>query len=134
MSNRLIPDSSIRASSQRDQNHAAHHGRLGGNSYWCSKIESSGHMEIGLPKKYKITAVRIELQDSSNIRWILLYSHLLRKWIHYHTEYGINAFYLFKIKLVKLQWKMRDIWLMGGNWKAYKHDCGPNGSCLCQFK
>jgi len=49
MSNRLIPDSSIRASSQRDQNHAAHLGRLGGNSYWCSKIESSGHMEIDLP-------------------------------------------------------------------------------------
>ena len=91
MSNGLIPDSSIRASSQRDQRHAAHYGRLGGNAYWCSKNEISSHMEIDLPKKYKITAVTIEAQDISNIRWILLYTHLLRKWIHFHTEWVISA-------------------------------------------
>jgi len=87
MSNGLIPDSSIRASSQRDQQHAAHHGRLGGNTYWCSKIEGSSHMEIDLPKKYKITAVTIEAQGGSNIRWIMLYSHLLQKWIDFYTEH-----------------------------------------------
>jgi len=79
--------------------------------YWCSKNERRSHMEIDLPKKYKITAVSLEVQDSSNIRWVLLYSHVLRKWIHYHTEY-VN---LFKIKLVKLEWKMKGIWLIGGN-------------------
>jgi len=87
MSNGVILDSSIRASSQRDQNHAAHYGRLGGNSYWCSKNEGSSHMEIDLPKKYKITAVKIEVQDSSNIRWILLYSHFFQKWFDLYTEY-----------------------------------------------
>ena len=61
-----IPDSAIRASSQTDQ-HPAHHGRLGRNSFWCSKDEKKSFIDIDLPKEYKITAVSIEVQDRIKI-------------------------------------------------------------------
>ena len=51
MESRKIPDTAIKAYSHRVQ-HPAHHGRLGGDSYWCSEEEKAHFIEIYLPKKY----------------------------------------------------------------------------------
>ena len=69
MERRKIPDTSIRASSQRAQ-HPAHHGRLNGDSYWCSEEEKAHSIEIDLPKSYKITEARIQLKSAYKIRSI----------------------------------------------------------------
>ena len=81
----MIPDSSIRASSQTDQ-HPAHYGRLGGNKYWCSRNERESELVIDLPKKYKITAFTIEVKDHKDIRIIGLFGLISQTWIQYHAE------------------------------------------------
>ena len=84
MQSGAIPDSSVTASSQNDQ-HPAHHGRLGGNRFWCSESEKSSYIQIHLPQKYNITAVSIEVKDSSKVGiglFVLFYS----TWVQYHAE------------------------------------------------
>ena len=86
MQSGAIPDSAIKASSQRDQQHSAHHGRLGGNSFWCPKNErKTGYIEIDLPKEYKITAVSIEVQDRIKIG-IALFALFYSKQLQFHAE------------------------------------------------
>ena len=84
MQSGVIPDSSIRASSQTGQ-HPAHHGRLGGTSFWCSKDEKTSFIEIDLPKEYKITAVSIEVQDRIKIG-IGVYALFFNKAVEFHAE------------------------------------------------
>ena len=86
MSSGEIPDKSIRASTQTAQ-HPAHHGRLDRNSYWCSGNERRSHIEIDLPKQYKITAVAIEVSSNSDtIKAIALYGHILQEWVSLHPK------------------------------------------------
>lgn len=85
MSSGAIPDSSIRASSQTDQ-HPAHHGRLGGNKYWCSRKERMSELRIDLSKKYKITALTIEVQDPKDISFIALLGSILQTWFQFDAQ------------------------------------------------
>ena len=80
-----IPHTSIKASSQKFQ-HPAHHGRLGGGTYWCSEEEKSGFIQIDLPKKYKITGARIQLESKYNIKTIILKGHIFEEWVNFHHE------------------------------------------------
>jgi len=80
-----IPDKSIKASSQKYQ-HPAHHGRLGGGTYWCSEEERSGFIQIDLPKKYKITGARIQLESKYNISVIVLKRQIFEEWATFHYE------------------------------------------------
>ena len=79
-----IPHTSIKASSQKFQ-HPAHHGRLGGGTYWCSE-EKQGFIQIDLPKKYKITGARIQLESKYNIKTIILKGHIFEEWLNVHYE------------------------------------------------
>ena len=85
MESRKIPDTSIRASSHTAR-HPAHHGRLGGDSYWCSERGKAHYIEIDLPKKYKITAARIQLKSAYKIKTIILNGKILNEWVNFHYE------------------------------------------------
>ena len=113
MSNRAISDTSIRASSERNDQHRAHHGRLGGNSYWCSRVNmGNSYIEIDLPRKYKITKATIDVQESNNVRAIVIFSEILQKWVDFHYEL-VNTIYTSKaLKLSK------DINFMKFNWSS----------------
>ncbi len=79
-----IPDDSITASSQTDQ-HPAHHGRLGRDSYWCSNDEATSYIEIRLSKRYKITEARVQIQNGHKVKNIALQlQNLQKEWINYH--------------------------------------------------
>jgi len=80
-----IPDKSIKASSQKFQ-HPAHHGRLGGGTYWCSEEETGSYIQIDLPKKYKITGARIQLKSKYKIKIIILKRQIFEKWYYFHQE------------------------------------------------
>ena len=80
-----IPDTSIKASSQKFQ-HPAHHGRLGGGTYLCTEEEKSGFIQIDLPKKYKITGARIQLESKYNIKAIILKGQIFKEWVVFHHE------------------------------------------------
>ncbi|KAJ7375454.1 DNA damage responsive protein [Desmophyllum pertusum] len=80
-----IPHKSIKASSEKD-GHPARHGRLGGDSYWCSKEEGTSYIQIHLPRKYKITAVGIHFKSKYNIRVIMLKAQVLNQWIDFHQQ------------------------------------------------
>ena len=85
MESRKIPDTSIRASSQRAQ-YPAHHGRLGGDNYWCSEERNFHFIEIDFPKSYKITEARIQLKSAYKIRSIILKGKILNEWAIFHFE------------------------------------------------
>ena len=85
MESRKIPDTSIRASSQRAQ-HPAHRGRLGGHNYWCSEEGKTHFIEIDLPKSYKITEARIQFKSAYKIRSIILKGNILNEWAIFHFE------------------------------------------------
>ena len=85
MESRKIPDTSIKASSQIAQ-HPAHHGRLGGDSYWCSEEGKADFIHIYLPKKYKITGARIQLKSEYKIKGIVLKGQILQDWVDFHYE------------------------------------------------
>ena len=90
MQSGAIPDSSITASSQNYQ-HPAHHGRLGKNRFWCSESERRSYIQIHLPQKYKITAVSIEVKDSSKVGIglsVLFYNH----WLGFHAERVFDSY------------------------------------------
>jgi len=72
-----IPDKSIKASS---------HGRLGGDTYWCSKEETRSNIQIDLPKKYKITGARIQLKSKYKITKIILKRQIFETWYNFHQE------------------------------------------------
>lgn len=80
-----IPDKSIKASSQKLK-HPAHHGRLGGGTYWCSEEEKRGFIQIDLPKKYKITGARIQLKSKYDIKFIFLRGQIFKEWITFRYE------------------------------------------------
>ena len=87
-----IPDKSITASSQTNQN-PAHHGRLGSDTFWCSKDEGTSYIEIRLPKKYKITEARVQMKNIHKIRNIGLLGHLLEEeWKGYHYDWVTTGF------------------------------------------
>jgi len=81
----MIPDASIKASSHRVQ-HPAHHGRLGGDSYWCSEEGKADFIQIDLPKKYKITGARIQLKSEYKIKSIILKGQIFKTWLNSHYE------------------------------------------------
>ena len=86
MQSGAILDSAIKASSQRDQQHPAHHGRLGRNSFWCSKNEKKiSYIEIDLPQEYKITVVSIEVQGGIKIG-IGLFALFYSRWLQLHVD------------------------------------------------
>ena len=80
-----IPDASIKASSHRVQ-YPAHHGRLGGDNYWCSEKREADFIQIDLPKKYKITGARIQFKSEYKIRNIMLKSKVFKSWLNFHHE------------------------------------------------
>ena len=81
MSSRIIPDSFIRASSERE-GHPAYHARLGGKSFWCSKRENShNYLTIDFPRKYKITSVSVNVTEFYQSDEIYLSTQMLNKWI-----------------------------------------------------
>ena len=113
MSNRAISDTSIRASSKRDNQHRAHHGRLGGNSYWCSAAnKAKSYIEIDLPRIYKITKATIDVQESNNVRGVEIFSQILQKWLKIYHE-PVNTIYT--AKTLKLS---EDINFMKFNWSS----------------
>ena len=85
MESRKISDTSIRASSHSAQ-HPAHDGRLGGDNYWCSEEGKTHFIEIDLPKSYKITEARIQLQSTYKIKSIILSAKILNEWANFHYE------------------------------------------------
>ena len=85
MQSRKIADTSIRASSYTAQ-HPAHHGRLGGDNYWCSEGGKTRFIEIYLPKKYKITEARIQLKSEYKIKSIILKGQILKEFFIFHHE------------------------------------------------
>ncbi|KAJ7383523.1 Sushi, von Willebrand factor type A, EGF and pentraxin, partial [Desmophyllum pertusum] len=93
-----IPHKSIKASSEKD-GHPARHGRLGGDSYWCSKKERTSYIQIHLPRKYKITAVGIHFKSKYNIRVIMLKAQVLNEWRDLHQQTVTASLYNHKIKL-----------------------------------
>ena len=78
-----IPDKSIKASSQKSQ-HPAHHGRLGGGTYWCSEEETRSYIQIDLPKKYKITGARIQFKSKYDIKSINMRGQIFKEWVTFH--------------------------------------------------
>ena len=93
MESRKIPDTSIKASSHKAQ-HAAYHGRLGGDSYWCSEERKEDFIHLNLTKKYKITGARIELKSEYEIKSIVLKGKILKTWVDFHYE-QVNLSLLF---------------------------------------
>ena len=85
MQSRKIADTSIKASSHTAQ-HPAHHGRLGGDNYWCSEGGKTHFIEIYLPKKYKITEARIQLKSEYKIRSTILQGKILKEFFNFHHE------------------------------------------------
>ena len=85
MESRKIPDRAIKASSHKAQ-HPAYHGRLGGDSYWCSEEGRDDFIHIDFPTKYKITGARIQLKSEYEIRRIVLRGKILQYWMDFHYE------------------------------------------------
>ena len=79
MSSRIIPDSFIQASSERE-GHPAYHARLGGKSFWCSQKEHVNYLTINFPRKYKITSVSVNVIETYQGK-IHLLTQMLNKWI-----------------------------------------------------
>ena len=79
MSSRIIPDSFIQASSERE-GHPAYHARLGGKSFWCSKKEHKNYLTIVFPRKYKITSVSVNVTETDQGK-LHLVTQMLNKWI-----------------------------------------------------
>ena len=78
MSSRIIPDSFIQASSERE-GHPAYHARLGGKSFWCSQKEHLNYLTIDFPRKYKITSVSVNVIETYQGK-LYLFTQMLNKW------------------------------------------------------
>ena len=90
MSSRIIPDSLIQASSERE-GHPTYHARLGGKSFWCSEKEHSIYLKIDFPRKYKITGVSVNVIETYQGK-IHLFTQMLDKWIDvYEVDKVINV-------------------------------------------
>lgn len=46
----------------------------------------SGFIQIDLPKKYKITGVRIQFKSKYDIKTIILNGHIFEEWVNFHYE------------------------------------------------
>ncbi|XP_068726408.1 protein lev-9-like [Montipora capricornis] len=95
MSTGDIPDESIRASSETEQN-PGYHGRIGGGSYWCPRNDRIiSNLEIDLPKKQTITALSLDVKDGSVIRAVGLEAKISSRWFvfymnEFHPQVGVN--------------------------------------------
>ena len=90
MSSRIIPDSFIQASSERE-GHPAYHARLGGKSFWCSEKEHLNYLKIDFPRKYKITSVSVNVIETYQGK-IHLLTKMLNTWIVvYQLDKVINV-------------------------------------------
>ena len=91
MSSRIIPDSFIQASSERE-GHPAYHARLGGKSFWCSQKEHVNYLTIDFPRKYKITSVSVNVIETYQSGTIYLFTQILNQWIDvYALDKVINV-------------------------------------------
>ena len=108
MSSRIIPDSFIKASSER-KGHSASHARLGGKRFWCSKKEYfRNYLIIDFPRKYKITSVSVNVTETYQSGEMHLSTQPLTEWIDGHVDPVTNVFELLtKTLLVNLN--MKDI-------------------------
>ena len=89
-SSRIISDSLIQASSEKN-GHPAYHARLGGKSFWCSKREyRRNYLTIDFPRKYKITRVSVDVTDTYQSGEMYLYTES----IPVYTDPVINVFEL----------------------------------------
>ena len=90
MSSRIIPDSFIQASSERER-HPAYHARLGGKGFWCSQEEHLNYLTIDFPRKYKITSVSVNVIETYQGK-IHLLTQMLNKWFDvYQLDKVINV-------------------------------------------
>ncbi|KAK2566872.1 CUB and sushi domain-containing protein 1 [Acropora cervicornis] len=85
MGNGNILDDAITSSSKTQQN-PAHLGRLGGNSYWCSDVESISHLEISLPKKQRITGAVVDVVNGQHIKGFALLAESGNIWDNLSLE------------------------------------------------
>ena len=79
MGNGYILHNAITSSSETQQN-PAHLGRLGGNSYWCSDVESISQLEISLPKKQRITGAVADVVYGQHIKGVALLASYALRW------------------------------------------------------
>jgi hypothetical protein len=70
---KLIPDGSIRGSTEKDSHHKAREGRLNGQRAWCSGRETTPHIEIDFGKPYRITSLATQGSSFDN-KWIGWYA------------------------------------------------------------
>ena len=80
-----IPDESIRASSETEQN-PAYHGRIGGSSYWCPRNDKISNLEIHLPKTQTITAAILDVKDGSGIKAVGLKAKISSEWFVFSMD------------------------------------------------
>ena len=108
MSSRIIPDSFIQASSER-KGHPAHHARLGGKSFWCSRREHGrNYLNIDFPRKYKITSVSINVTETHLSGEIYLLTQMLTESIQVYKDPVINVFEV-STKTLLVNLNMKDI-------------------------
>ena len=108
MSNRIIPDSFIQASSER-RGHPAYQARLGGKSSWCSQREySHNYLKIDFSRKYKITSVSVDVTETYQSGEIFLSTQMLTESIVVYTDPVINVFEL-STKALLVNLNMKDI-------------------------
>ena len=91
MISRIIPDSSITASSE-EKEHPAHHARLGGKSVWCSQREDFNYLKIDLPRKYKIISVSVNVTKTYQSGEVFLWTQILDDTILVHRDGVITTF------------------------------------------
>ena len=108
MSSRIIPDSFIKASSER-KGHPAYHARLGGKSFWCSEREYfPNYLKIDFPRKYKITSVSVNVTETYQSGRMHLSTQMLTESIDVYVDPVINVFEL-STKTLLVNLNMKDI-------------------------
>lgn len=92
LKNRMIFNHQLTASSERDSRHGAKHGRLHGNSAWCSARSSlPKYFQIDFGRLAEVTAVATQ-GHPKEYKWVLTYvlKYALGKHWHTYQESGID--------------------------------------------
>ncbi|XP_015755011.1 PREDICTED: sushi, von Willebrand factor type A, EGF and pentraxin domain-containing protein 1-like isoform X2 [Acropora digitifera] len=92
LKNRMIFNYQLTASSERDSRHGAKHGRLHGNSAWCSARSSlPKYFQIDFGHLAEVTAVATQGHPKEH-KWVLTYvlKYSLGKHWHTYQESGID--------------------------------------------
>ncbi|XP_067016811.1 sushi, von Willebrand factor type A, EGF and pentraxin domain-containing protein 1-like isoform X5 [Acropora muricata] len=92
LKNRMIFNHQLTASSERDSRHGAKHGRLHGNSAWCSARSSlPKYFQIDFGHLAEVTAVATQGHPKEH-KWVLTYvlKYSLGKHWHTYQESGID--------------------------------------------